>query len=85
MEARLRGSLRRLEKVEANGDKVCLPNNSKDWMTSIQFLAVEFDDIAVWIEEVNLRVARRGVGTKLQLFEVVVGNIVAEIFATEPR
>ena len=54
-------------------------------MTSIQFLAVEFDDIAIWVEKVNLRVARRGVGTKLQLFDVVVGNIVAEIFATEPR
>jgi hypothetical protein len=54
-------------------------------MTSIQFLAVEFDDIAVWVEEVDLRVARRGVSTKLQLFEVVVGKILAEIFATEPR
>jgi hypothetical protein len=51
--------------------------------TSIQFLAVEFDDVAVWIEEVDLRVACRGVGTKLQLFQVVVGNIVAETFANQ--
>jgi hypothetical protein len=51
--------------------------------TSIQFLAVEFDDVAVWIEEVDLRVARLGVGTKLQLFQVVVGNIVAETFADQ--
>jgi hypothetical protein len=54
-------------------------------MTSFQFLAAEFDGIAVWVEEVKLRIARRGVGTKLQLFEVVVGNIVSEVFATEPR
>jgi hypothetical protein len=58
---------------------------TNDWMTSIQFLAVEFDDIAVRVEEVDLRVARRRVRTKLQLFEVVVGDIVAETLATEPR
>jgi hypothetical protein len=76
---------RRLEKAEANGGRICLPNDSEDWSSSIQFLAVEFDDIAVWVEDVDLRVARGGMGTKLHLSEVVVGNIVAEIFAAEPR
>jgi hypothetical protein len=69
---------RRLEKAEANGGRICLPNDSEDWSSSIQFLAVEFDDIAVWVEDVDLRVARGGMGTKLHLSEVVVGNIVAE-------
>ena len=53
--------------------------------TSIQFFAVEFDDIAVGVEDVDLGVARGGVGTKLHLSEVVVGKIVAETFAVEPR
>jgi len=56
----------------------------KDWMASIQGLAVEFDDVAVGVEDVDLRVARGGVGTKLHLSEVVVGQIVAETFAAEP-
>jgi hypothetical protein len=54
-------------------------------MTSILFLAVEFDDIAVRVEEIDLRVSRRGVGPKLQPFQVVFGNIVAEIFTIQPR
>ena len=54
-------------------------------MASIQGLAVEFDDVAVGVEDVDLRVARGGVGTKLHLSKVVVGQIVAETFATEPR
>ena len=61
------------------------PNDWEDWMASIQFLAVQFDDVAIWVEDVDLRVARGGVGTKLHLSEVVLGNIVAKTFAAEPR
>jgi hypothetical protein len=54
-------------------------------MTSIQGLAVEFDDVAVGVEDVDLRVARWGFGAKLHLSEVVVWKIAAETFACEPR
>ena len=62
-----------------------LPNDSGDWMTSIQGLAVEFDDVAIGVEDVDLRVARWGFGAKLHLSEVVVWKIAAETFAAEPR
>ena len=83
--ARLRRWSRRLEKAEANGGKICLPNDSEEWMASIHCLAVEFDDVSVRVDDVNLRVARDGLATKLHLSEVVVGKIVAETFSAEPR
>ncbi|HEY5895826.1 MAG TPA: hypothetical protein VIT91_21610 [Chthoniobacterales bacterium] len=54
-------------------------------MALIHCLAVEFDDVAVGVEDVDLRVARKGVGTELHFFKIAVGNIVAEAFAAEPR
>lgn len=54
-------------------------------MGSIHCLAVEFDDVAVGIDDIDLRVARDGFGTELYLSEVVVGKILAETFAGEPR
>jgi hypothetical protein len=84
-QARLRRWSRRLEKEEANGGKICLPNDSEEWMASIHCLAVEFDDVSVGVDDVNLRVARDGLGTELHLSEVIVGKIVAETFSAEPR
>jgi hypothetical protein len=60
-------------------------DDSEDWMASIQGLAVEFDDVAVGVEDADLRVARGGLGTQLHLSEVVVWQILAETFAAEPR
>jgi len=54
-------------------------------MASIHCLAVEFDDVSVGVDDVDLRVTRDGLGTELHLSEVVVGKIVAEAFAAEPR
>ena len=53
--------VRRIAKVgkaEANGGKICLPNDSEDWIASVHCLALEFDDVAVGIDDVDLRVAR---------------------------
>jgi hypothetical protein len=52
---------------------------------SIQVRAVEFDGIAVWVNDVDLRVACGGVGTKLHFLQVVVRNVVAETFAAQRR
>jgi hypothetical protein len=54
-------------------------------MASILRLAVEFDDVAVGVDDVDLRVARDGLGTELHLSEVVIGKILAETFSGEPR
>jgi hypothetical protein len=54
---------RRLGKAEANGGKICLPNDSEDWIASVHCLAVEFDDVAVGIDDVDLRAARDVLGT----------------------
>jgi hypothetical protein len=50
----------------------------------IHCLAVEFDDVAVGLEDEDLRVARDRGGTELQLSKVEAGNIVAEALAVEP-
>jgi hypothetical protein len=53
--------------------------------SSIHCLADEFDNVAVGVEDVDLRIARDRGGTELHLSEVVVGNIVAKALAAEPR
>ena len=50
----------------------------------IQCLEVEFDDIAVGIEDVDLRVAGEGVWAEFHLPEVTIGDIVAESLGAEP-
>src|SRR5262249_2510271 len=50
----------------------------------IQGLEVEFDDVAVGIEDVDLRVAGEGVWAEFHLPEVTIGNIVAESLGAEP-
>jgi hypothetical protein len=57
----------------------------KPFKTSIQFLAIEFDDVPVRVEDVDLRVTRWGFRAKLHLSEIVVCQIAAEAFAAEPR
>jgi hypothetical protein len=52
---------------------------------SIQVRAMEFNGIAVWVNDVDLRVACGGVGTKLHFLQVVVRNVVAETFAAQRR
>ena len=54
-------------------------------MASILRLTVEFDDVAVGVDDVDLRVASDGLGTELHLSEVAIGKILAETFAAEPR
>jgi hypothetical protein len=51
---------------------------------SICCLAVELDDIAVRVDDVNLRITGDGLGTELHLPEIVVGQIVAKTFFAEP-
>jgi hypothetical protein len=46
---------------------------------------MELDGIAVWVKDVDLRVACGGVGTKLHLLQIVVRNIVSETFAAKRR
>ena len=60
-------------------------------MTATSFLsflvegfAVEFDDVAVGIEDVDLRVAGDGVGTELEAAEVVGGEVFAEALFVQP-
>jgi hypothetical protein len=59
--------------------------STRDQITSIQSFAVEFDDVTVGVEDVDLRVTRWRFGAKLHLSEVGVWKIAAETFAIEPR
>ncbi len=47
---------------------------------SIHCLAVEFDDVAVRVNDVDLRIPCDGFGTELHLAEIIIGKIVAETF-----
>jgi len=58
---------------------------ARDRITSIQRRAVEFDDVTVGVEDVDLRVTRGRFGAKLHLSEVGLWKIAAEAFAVEPR
>ena len=55
------------------------------WTASIHCLAVEFDNVAIGVDDIDLRKARDGLGTELHLPEVVVGKILLETFAAEPQ
>jgi len=47
--------------------------------------AVEFDDVAVGVEDVDLRMAGDGVWAELEAEEVVGGEVVAKALGAEPR
>lgn len=51
---------------------------------SVEGLAVEFDDVAVGIEDVNLGMAGDGVGAELEAVEVVGGEVFAEALGVQP-